>query len=56
MNTVTKIVKVLFKIVWEITKVFFKVVKVMLVLFFSIVFGTKQSNKWQYDAEYYGYE
>ncbi len=56
MNTVINILKVLVKIVWEITKVFLKVIKVMFVFFFSIVFGTKKSNKWQYDAEYYGYE
>ncbi len=56
METVTKILKVLFKIVWEITKVFLKVVKVMAVLFFSIFLGTKLSHKWQYDAEYYGYD
>ncbi len=56
MNTVTKILKVLFKIVWEVVKVLLKIIKVMVVLFFSIFMGTKLSHKWQYDAEYYGYE
>lgn len=56
MNTVMNILKVLAKIVMEIIRAFFKVIRVMIVLFFSIAFGTKQSNKWQYDAEYYGYE
>lgn len=56
MNTFTKILKVLFTIVYEILRVFLKVVKVMCVLFFGIIFGTTEANKRQYDAEYYGYE
>ena len=56
MNTVAKILKVLFKIVWEIAKAFLKIVYVMIVFMFSVVFGTTKSNQRQYDAEYYGYE
>ena len=56
MNTIVNIVTMLFKIVWEIVKVFLKVVKVMCVLFFAIFLGTPQSNRWQYNAEYYHYE
>lgn len=56
MNTVTNILKMLFKIAWEIVKVILKVIHVVLVFMFAVVFGTPKSNKWQYDAEYYGYE
>lgn len=56
MNTITKILKVIVKIVWGIVKVFLKVISVILLFMFSVVFGTPKSNKWQYDAEYYGYE
>ena len=56
MNAVTTVLKVLVKIVRGIVKVILKIIHVMLVFMFSVVCGTKESNKWQYDAEYYGYE
>ena len=56
MNTLTNILRVTLNIVWRIVKVFLKIIHVILVFMFSVVFGTTKSNKWQYDAEYYGYE
>lgn len=56
MNAVTNILRGLLKMVLGIVKVIWKIIHVMLVFMFSVVCGTTKSNKWQYDAEYYGYE
>lgn len=56
MDTIIKILKAIGKIIWKIFKAFLKVVQVMVIFMFAVVFGTKESNKRQYDAEYYGYE
>lgn len=56
MNAVTNTLRGLLKMVLGIVKVIWKIIHVMLVFMFSVVCGTTKSNKWQYDAEYYGYE